>query len=391
MQYDNKVMYELKNKIRLVLKDFSPDEDENDLIFISTSSIVPINRELIPVPELIPIVFSGILGFPNLGPGEKIRWQICFKYKNLLCNIAHEKFGIRLYYQQLEGNKSKINTDEIIGKINKGLRIIEKSILQDFSKYQFSQCNITIPNIYYSLNERYQYFRKMAEQAFNIVTEQEHSNDVFRDMVNRINSARLSTSNGFYNTVAMIDAFFSKTEHLFILALPFIDFNCQEDNLLKLIGSRWQDKYKRIFQIETDSNSKRFYDQLVNLKEKFRNTFAHGGFEKAGASLFIHLPNGGTIPIVLTKIKNSPHFNFVPIEKNKFNDICVLLDEFENWLKLGKLTQAIKYIESGLDVPFNEESIIQFRKAIISDEANKFDSLIEHWLFLRGQYRNIGY
>ena len=123
--------------------------------------------------------------------------------------------------------------------------------------------------------------------------------------------------------------------------------------------------------------------------QNLRNTFAHGGFEKAGASLFFHLPKVGAIPVILTKIKDSPHFNFFPIEEDKFNNICALLDQFETWLKSGKLAQGIKYIESGLNVPFDEESISKFNEAMESDD--EFDKLIEHWSYLNDQDTNMDF
>jgi hypothetical protein len=293
-----------------------------------------------------------------------------------------------LYYKQPEGDDLKINQDEIIGKINKGLRIIERDVLQDFSKHQLSLGNITIPNIYHSLDGMYRYFRETAEHEFKTKTEHVHNGDGIEAIVNRMNLNIISTRKGFYNTVAMVDSFFSKTEHLFIMVLPFIDFDREKDNLLELIGSRWQDKYKRIFQIETDTTAKRFYDQLVNLKDNLRNTFVHGGFEKAGASLYFHFPNVGAIPTTLTKVKDSPHFNFFPVEENKFKDICTLFDQFEDWLKSGKLAQGIKYLQSGLGVPFDDGSISKFREAIGSDE---FDNLIERWSYLDDQHTNMDY
>ena len=382
-------MSELKDKVKLALKDFSADIDGNDLRFFEGAVRIPIDRKVIPVPELIPFILSNILGFPNLGQGEKIRWQICFKYKNTLCNIAHQKFGINLYYKKLDSEDEEVHADEIILKITKSFRVIEKDILQDFSKKQISQGNITVPNIYHNLDGMYQYFRENAANAFSTGAKDEHKGDGIKSWVSHMNSLLISNRHGFYNTIAMIDAFFSKTEHIFILVLPFIGFNRENDNLLDFIGSRWQDKYKRIFQIEKDSNAKQYYDRLINLKENLRNTFVHGGFEKSGASLFFHLPNVGAIPVNLTKVKDSPHFNFFPIEEEGFKEVCELLDKFEFWLKSGRLAQGIKYIESGLDVPFDDNSISMYKKAMVSDDD--FENLIERWSYLSDQNINMDY
>lgn len=369
---------DFKHKVKLALKDFSSDFTENNFKPIRDTISVRIERKVIPVPELILFIFSNILDFPNLGRMEKMRWYIRFKYKSIICSIAYQKSGIYLYYEKPDSNDLEVNPDEIIGKIAKSFRIIEENILQDFSKYQIKEGNITIPNIYYMLDRMYQYFREKAEKFFNTRAKDEYK---FGDIK--------TIHNGFYDTIAMIDSFFSKTEHVFILILPFAGFNSQNDDLLKLIGASWQNKYKRIFQIDTDVQAKKYYDKLINVKENLRNTFIHGGFEKSGASLLFHLPEVGNIPVNLTKVKDSPHFNFFPVEGEDFNKICKLFDEFELWIKSGKLAQGIRYIESGLNVPFDNKSLSIFNKAMATN--NEFEKLIEKWSYLSDQHENMDY
>lgn len=79
--------------------------------------------------------------------------------------------------------------------------------------------------------------------------------------------------------MAMIDAYFSRLEHFLVLALPFVGYKRDSDDLSQFIGSLWSDKFRRIFEIK-NKEVQQHYDVLVGIKEKYRNTFAHGGFEK---------------------------------------------------------------------------------------------------------------
>jgi hypothetical protein len=187
----------------------------------------------------------------------------------------------------------------------------------------------------------------------------------------------------------MINAYFSRLEHLLVIVLPFINFSPAADDLVKIIGSQWGEKYRQIFDINQDKPAKLYYDQLHDIKERFRNTFSHGGFEKDGASLYFHLPAIGAIPARLTEIRNSPHFNFLPLAQADFNEVCSLFDEFDNWLESGKTQYGVLYAKSGLNVAFDAESLQEYELAMTSPED--FDNMLEYYSYLSDIHTNMEY
>lgn len=66
----------------------------------------------------------------------------------------------------------------------------------------------------------------------------------------------------FYYKVAMIDAYFSRLEHLLVLLLPFTNFTAAGEALLKFIGTNGDGKFKTISDIATNPAAKSLYDRL---------------------------------------------------------------------------------------------------------------------------------
>lgn len=154
-------------------------------------------------------------------------------------------------------------------------------------------------------------------------------------------------------------------------------------DLIKFIGLNWSYKYKRVLGLEPGLKSKKYYDRLDSVKEIFRNTFAHGGFEKAGASLYFHFPNIGAIPASLTSVKNSPHFHFFPLQEANFQEVCSLFDEIDEWLGKESLPMAIRYAKSGLNISFDEDSITK-----MLEKAKNVD-IFDEWLEAGSNYRDM--
>ena len=162
-----------------------------------------------------------------------------------------------------------------------------------------------------------------------------------------------------YNSLAMIDSYFSRLEHILVLALPFSKNN-KEYDIKKFIGEFWFKKYSEVFDLN-NQDSKRIHDELNLIKEKYRNTFAHGGFEKKGQSFHFHLENYGVVPATMSDYKNSVHFNFIPLNESEFENICLFFDVVDNFFK-ENLEASWMFCNSGLDLIMDDESLSRLLK-----------------------------
>jgi hypothetical protein len=68
-----------------------PDNDEGagELWLLE----VPANDA--PVPRLLKYALE-LIGLQARGPGENVEWWVNFTYRGHPCNLAHQKFGVRL-------------------------------------------------------------------------------------------------------------------------------------------------------------------------------------------------------------------------------------------------------------------------------------------------------
>lgn len=368
-----------------ILKDFSiPIDGESE----RTEKGVIITRDELPVPQIIFFLFVKILKYPKNMHLEKTLWIIAFIFKGKFFEIAFEKFGLRLYVSNTIDNEEEClrYKKEILYYLRAAIKDIERYLLKDFAKLQISDWHIIIENQYVKFTNMYHYFREQASESFGKEkTLSKGAKSVFGLEPNTFQWNLI----GFYNTSAMLDTFYSRLEHLLVLSLPFLNLNKNNIDLVKYISSNWSDKYKSVFDINTDSVAKGFYDKLYDVKEKFRNTYSHGGFEKDGASLFFHLPEVGAIPCSLSQFKDSPHFNFFPIEAHTFDDVCKLFDDFETWLEKSRIKYGLMFANSGIKISYDDKSILEFSKAMKSDDD--FQRLIDKKGYYSDMYANMDF
>jgi hypothetical protein len=66
--------------------------------------------------------------------------------------------------------------------------------------------------------------------------------------------------------------------------------------LATFIGDRWSEKIKEAFNLGTTPTRADHYNRLHDIAETYRNMYAHGGLDKEGAAVWVHLPDLGAIP-----------------------------------------------------------------------------------------------
>jgi len=325
--------------LQKILNGFTNSDESN---IYQNETRVQIERELLPIPQLIFYLLNGLMKYKSGHRYDKIHWILYFLYENKKCAIALEKFGLRLYLENKDDYKN------IIKKINKAVNYIEKKILQDYAKKQMQNGNLTISNHFNQLSNMYYYFR---EEANDIYSEQEPPLSI-DDMSTYFNSIMIKNNTGFYNTFSMIEAYFSRFEHFLAYCLFF---NTDRTiNIYNFYKKDFSEKFKIIFPLNIHKN-KLFYDEINIIKEKYRNTFSHGMFSKNGEPFYFQLDNAGMIPANLSNFKDSPHFNFVPTDNIKYEEICEQFDKIDNWLEFESSPFAWKYAESGLLLSFSND------------------------------------
>jgi hypothetical protein len=354
--------------LRKVLGGFSPSYDETQLSERMYMFQVPASK--LPMAVLareVMVVFSA----ENLGRQDKVEWRYGFTVDGVLCVLASTKWGLRLYVDAAvgDGDAAEQLAERVLDKLAAAQRVVNKSVLQPRLADQIKVGNVTITNQYAQLRDGYKYFREGAERAYARKGRLDPDNFLV-DLI-----AGAGSQEAWWNTLAMVQAYFSMLEHVLIGCLPFTSFDPTTEDLSWVIGEELTKKMQRLMNIGSDPEAARQFNALRNIAVRFRNTYSHGAFGSKGeAAMFVHLPDVGAVPVTLGEFGVRTELLFVPAVKDDFESICAVFDSCDEWLANGPLADGHKWILEGLDFRFDAK----FR-ADLADARSKghFDQFLE--------------
>ncbi|MEO3861756.1 hypothetical protein [Acrocarpospora sp. B8E8] len=359
-------------------RDFEPipDDDHNRR---GTTYKLPLSRHDVPVPSLFKYALT-LIGLTAYGPGEKVEWWVNFAYRGEWCELAHQKFGLRLYLctekPEEEARKTQV---QIVKKLRSSMRTVEKLIV-DAAPELLGKGSATVVNQHRSLRRAYEYFRERAIDPLFI--EDEHiTHDPIEGLIQSwysFTSGKFQIQmNAFHDMIAAISAYISLLEHDLVLALAFNGFDPDRDDLTDVIGSRWGDKFDRV--LGKDHDAARYRQRLTDVVERWRNPYSHGGFEKGhSATIYLHTPGvNAAIPIGLTSVRSSPLFSLMPASETDITQVFELFDEIDAWLE-SELPEGMRWINSGLDVRFDASFRARLAQAQQEDDFTGFLEFFEY-------------
>ena len=349
-------------------------------------------RNDFPVPQLVLFTLRDIMGFQCNGPAEKCAWWISCSFMGHAISFELRKFGFTICYE----DHPTVDIKRIIGQLKTAISKVEK-FLDPIAKSCVEAGHVTIENHYREFENRYRFFRTLADESYasSIALEQEtsrpedHSAEDLEKFTEQINKHTTLLLNGFYYSTAMIDAYFSRLEHQLILIRAFCGQPLAKKELVEFLTMKWGEKFKFLVNVKSNPAVQDCYARLKALKERIRNPLAHGGVENSGGSLYIHIPRIGALPATLTKIKNSPRFNFIPIVQEDYQTACSLFDKIDEIIFAGELARPQKLVTTQIDAAFDARSIEKYQKIISSDKET--ENYIDHWHQEWERYANMDY
>jgi len=359
-----------KEALGHILDGFQRREDPGDL-WVEGSTGIPVDRDEIPVPGIVLLLLTEVMGMVNHGIHEKTAWYVPVGFHGHRVTIALEKFGMRIYVVPAKDSDERPEEigREVIWRLQKAARIIERNVLSEYADSQIEEGRLTIGNQAGRLRAMYDHFCEATETAFEAASKPPEIGEqgdgvsgLFAGIGERIHQEQV----GAWNAIAAVNAYFSLLEHELVLLTAFTDFDPTNGALETFIGDRWSDKFKQLFDLQ-DSDNKRIYDRLHDIAETYRNPYSHGGFDKQRAALWFHVEGIGAVPARLSDIRTSPHFEIFPVRPEGFAEIQTTLTEIREWLRDGEYWAAFEWIDAGLDVAYDPEMRDDYRK-LMADE-----------------------
>ncbi|MNO35749.1 hypothetical protein D3C76_258040 [compost metagenome] len=374
-QVDNNEMEPFKAKLSRALGGFSKEVPKGKY----RTSTYKLDRNEFPVPELILFTLRNILGWEWRGQGEKTRWSVYGSVEGEFIQLEHTKFGLRF----TRSHATELRDLRVLRQLAAGVKIVEK-VLRPHAKHLIDLGEFSMVNRYSEFMDRYKFFREKAEVSFKAADNPPEIGNgselegVLASLRGVFNYQHEHFTSGFYNSVAMIDCYFSGLEHRLLLMRAFSGEPLGTEGFRGFMEMSWEQKIGLFIDITKDKRNRDLLAQLKAVKDRIRNPFAHGGFENDKGAMFVNFPLLGSIPANFTDFGKSSRFSLMPVESDNFSEICGAFDQLDQALSSNNLWGVHRIIEAGVDPSFDERRLKLYYRAIHGDEGD-VDALIDQW------------
>lgn len=284
-----------------------------------------------------------LLGFKNLGQFEKVAWSVPVDFRGRAYLIEHRKFGLGIFTPGQSGDETV--ADEIANLICNGVHIA-KPYFEWRAKQAVQDSQLNVINKAGELYERYRYF---ADRYFLIKTEaDQRTNERIKTQLSEASWTVSSPSwalqrEAQWLALSTIEAFFSWTEHVFIL-VAILNGNCGTGAAVaKLANANWDAKFRAALEMD-DPKTKEFHEALTLIRRQHRNFVAHGAFGKSGEAFLFH-SNCGTVPVQLPLRREPDDFRFGHGVKVVEDEVIKLLENFVGHFWSADRAPAKLYIQ----------------------------------------------
>ncbi|WP_271606235.1 hypothetical protein [Bradyrhizobium sp. CCBAU 11434] len=255
------------------------------------------SRDDFPVPDLVKFALGPCTCFRP--PVRKTKCVGLLMFNGVEVSLELRKFGFTICHAA----GAKVDLNRLCGQLCHAVAVTEQW-LAALAQEQIQANNVTIANRNTEFDRRYRFFRELADSAYKraakaplkkpkaktALSEMDEIAATFDDMMaSWRHNSRLSTE-GFFYSVAMVDAFYSRLEYQLILLRAFHGTPLTQGELKAFLSLNWDEKIRTFIDVDADAATQKLYSQLKQLKERVRNPFSHGGVENDGGSLFVHVP-----------------------------------------------------------------------------------------------------
>lgn len=249
----------------------------------------------LPPYHLVYLLVVDLLGFRNLGQWEKLAWSVPLDFKGDAYLLEHRKFGVGLF--AVPSPAAEAGAREIVKRIQKGVRAAEPYFTWRATE-AIGRSEVNVVNRASQLYERFDYFAKAYRTKHDEAVTR--ADEVIRtDLPNGgwtvDRPAWGLRREAKWLALAAIESFFSWTEHVLTL-IAILRGQCPTAEAVGTLAvADWTAKFRAALDI-TEPATKRYYDDLILIRQQLRNLVAHGAFGKQGEAFLMH-SGAGAAPV----------------------------------------------------------------------------------------------
>ena len=336
---------------------------EKDFLF--TAGRTEAGRSLPPY-YLVYFLLVDLLGFKDLGQCEKLAWSIPIDFNGTAYLIEHRKFGVGVFARDVKSQEDEAK--QIVTLIQKGVGIAQP-YFKWVAENAVKASKFNVRNVSNKLFERYVLFKDgfFTASVNSIKLKCEHESDSIQyEFGHEFGFHRYSVSpkikddtrellklfrhpwvqiseNASWYALAAIEAFFSWTEHVFVLLSIVQGRITTGAEVAAMVGAEWGEKFKIALDLN-DRDTKKHYDDLIILRRQLRNFVAHGSFGKEGEAFSFH-SGSGAVPVAFDSASSKQAFSLSP--EFAFDDTKALeaIEKFISHLWSGQRRRAKLYVQ----------------------------------------------
>ncbi len=362
-----------------VIKPIKPANDstqaEKDFLFAAKRTQA--GRSLPPY-YLVYFLFVDLLGFKNLGQCEKVSWSVPIDYRGRAFLIEHRKFGLGIFAR--DSAEDEAAAGEIATLIHKGVKTA-RPYFDYIAQQAVSDSKVNVLNNSSDLYDRFVFLSKSVKDKLSEAEQRKDENDVDIDEYDGLSwrsvalpSARIRFE-ARWLALSAIEAFFSWTEHVFIHLALLQGKLSNAEEVAKLAGSEWSSKYKTALPLD-DIQSKRWFDELIHIKNEVRNYIAHGAFGKQGEAFTFH-SGAGAVPVLLPHNKQSKKYSLGAGLELKVEEALLVIDDFVEYLWSGPREPAKIYIQRS-ELPIIMTMVADGSYATAMTSVESMEGFVDH-------------
>lgn len=324
----------------------------------------------LPPYYLVYFLLVKLLEFKDLGRFEKVAFSIPVKIGGTVLMVEHRKFGLGIFIKDANDEAA---AEKAAKRIHAGVKAAQP-YFEALADAAAKGSALNVENNARELFERFTYFadryteksaEAQARKEERVVTEMPKREGVSSAFTVSFPSYQLLREARWHATAA-IEAFYSWTEHVFILVAILQGKVATGEDVANTAGTEWKEKFKLVLDI-TNPNTKQFYDRLTALRNQVRNFVAHGAFGKNGQALSFHSVVGA-VPLLMPHRKDKEHFRFGNGVDFLPPEAMQLIYDFIAHMWSGNVSPAKIYIEAGLPLILSHVCDGAYAQAMTSEE-----------------------
>jgi hypothetical protein len=332
----------------------------------------------LPPYYLVYFLLVDLLKFRDLGRWEKTAWSIPVEFDGTVYLISHRKFGLGIFALDAKDNEEEIQ--KVVKLVKKGVDAAEP-YFQWLAKEAVDKSSLNVENNCHWLFARYRYlyelFGRVTAEA-EALQEDLRTGAVAAEIPKVVSSWNLRhqlSEQASWIGLAAIDAFFSWTEHLFV-HLSILQGCATTGIQVADVANKkdWPSKFKFVLDLN-DPTTKKYYDQLGEVRFQLRNYMAHGAFGKQREAFKFH-SSAGAVPVMLNDERAAGRFSIYGAPIIEEGPALAIIEDFIGHLWAGPLASARSYLqESGLPLILTFASDGTYARAMNS--TTEMEHLIE--------------